>query len=167
MSTEPKKMVVLISGSGTNLQAIMDACASGQIHGQIRAVISNRPDVYGLERAANCNIPGHVIDHKQFTSREDFDDELIRVIDAAKADLVVLAGFMRILSAGFTHHYQGRLLNIHPSLLPAYKGTRTHQRALDDGAKIHGASVHFVTPELPGTGWRPGNYAGAGTGTGR
>ncbi|MEZ5535916.1 MAG: phosphoribosylglycinamide formyltransferase [Thiolinea sp.] len=145
-----KNIVVLISGSGSNLQAIIDACASGQIQGKITAVISNRPAVFGLERAAKSNIPTRIIDHHQFASREAFDAELIRQIDAAQAGLVVLAGFMRILSEGFTRHYQGRLLNIHPSLLPAYKGTHTHQRALDDGAGIHGASVHFVTAELDG-----------------
>lgn len=147
---EKKNIVVLISGSGSNLQAIIDACAAGQIHGNIRAVISNRPEVFGLERAANSDIPTHIVDHKQFNSREAFDRQLIEIIDAEQTDLVVLAGFMRILSAGFTAHYHGKLLNIHPSLLPAYKGTQTHQRALDDGVAIHGVSVHFVTAELDG-----------------
>lgn len=146
----PKNIAVLISGSGSNLQAIIDACASGQINGRIAAVISNRPAVFGLERAAKNGITTHVIDHRQFDSREAFDAELIKHIDTTSADLVVLAGFMRILSGGFTRHYQGRLLNIHPSLLPAYKGTHTHQRALDDGATVHGVSVHFVSPELDG-----------------
>ncbi len=145
-----KNIAVLISGSGSNLQAIMDACESGRINGRISVVISNRPGVFGLERAASCGIATQIIDHQQFDSREAFDAELIKHIDATNADLVVLAGFMRILSAGFTQHYQGRLLNIHPSLLPAYKGTHTHQRALDDGATVHGASVHFVSPELDG-----------------
>jgi phosphoribosylglycinamide formyltransferase-1 len=150
MSTEQKNIVVLISGSGSNLQAIIDACASGRIRGRITAVISNRPAVFGLERALKSDIPAQVIDHKQFSSREAFDQELIKAIDSAQADLVVLAGFMRILSEAFTRHYHGRLLNIHPSLLPAYKGIHTHQRALDDGIKVHGVSVHFVSPELDG-----------------
>jgi len=150
MSTDKKNIAVLISGSGSNLQAIIDACESGQINGRISVVISNRPNMFGLERAANSGIATQVIDHKQFDSREAFDAELIKRIDAEQADLVVLAGFMRILSDGFTKHYQGKLLNIHPSLLPAYKGTRTHQRALDDGATEHGVSVHFVSPELDG-----------------
>ncbi len=145
-----KNIAVLISGSGSNLQAIIDACESGQINGRVSVVISNRPGVFGLERATSSGIATQVIDHQQFDSRETFDAELIKHIDAANADLVVLAGFMRILSAGFTQHYQGRLLNIHPSLLPAYKGTHTHQRVLDDGVTVHGASVHFVSPELDG-----------------
>ncbi|CAA6810333.1 MAG: Phosphoribosylglycinamide formyltransferase (EC, partial [uncultured Thiotrichaceae bacterium] len=150
VNSAKKNIAVLISGSGSNLQAIIDACESGQINGRISVVISNRPDVFGLERAAKSGISTHVIDHKQFESREAFDAELITHIDTTDADLVVLAGFMRILSGGFTQHYQGKLLNIHPSLLPAYKGTHTHQRALDDGAAVHGVSVHFVSPELDG-----------------
>nr|CAA6820768.1 MAG: Phosphoribosylglycinamide formyltransferase (EC [uncultured Thiotrichaceae bacterium] len=150
MSIEKKNIAVLISGSGSNLQAIIDACESGQINGRISVVISNRPNVLGLERAANSGIATQVIDHKQFASREAFDAELIKRIDAEHTDLVVLAGFMRILSDDFTHHYQGKLLNIHPSLLPDYKGTQTHQRALDDGVTEHGVSVHFVSPELDG-----------------
>lgn len=145
-----KNIAVLISGGGSNLQSMIDACASGRINGRITIVISNRPDAFGLERAAKSGIPTQVIDHQAFNSRQAFDAELIRHIDKASADLVVLAGFMRILSDGFTRHYQGKLLNIHPSLLPAYKGTHTHQRALDDGATVHGASVHFVSPELDG-----------------
>lgn len=149
-AADKKNIAVLISGGGSNLQAIIDACESGQIAGRISVVISNRPDVFGLERAAKQGIATCVIDHQQFDSREAFDAQLIKEIDAADAGLVVLAGFMRILSAGFTEYYQGKLLNIHPSLLPAYKGTHTHQRALDDGATVHGVSVHFVSPELDG-----------------
>jgi phosphoribosylglycinamide formyltransferase-1 len=140
--------VVLISGNGSNLQAIIDHRQSGGY--QLSAVISNRADAFGLERAARADIPARTLDHKAFESREAFDAQLMQEIDAFEPDLVVLAGFMRILGNGFVQHYLGRLLNIHPSLLPAYKGTNTHQRALDAGEALHGASVHFVTPELDG-----------------
>ncbi|GAA5316421.1 MAG: phosphoribosylglycinamide formyltransferase [Candidatus Pelagadaptatus aseana] len=142
------KVVVLISGSGSNLQAIIDACKSGQINAEIAAVISNRPNAYGLERAENAGIPALLINHKEFESREAFDTQLQNTIDGFAPDLVVLAGFMRILTEGFTEHYLGRMLNIHPSLLPKYPGLNTHQRALDAGDGEHGATVHFVTPVL-------------------
>ncbi|MCV6588469.1 MAG: phosphoribosylglycinamide formyltransferase [Marinobacterium sp.] len=145
-----KQIVVLISGSGSNLQAIMDAISDGRIQGQISAVISNKAEVFGLERAENADIATEVIDHKAFESREAFDTELARRIDDYQPDLVVLAGFMRILTADFVRHYQGRMLNIHPSLLPKYKGLHTHQRALEAGDKEHGCTVHFVTEELDG-----------------
>ena len=147
---DKKRIVALVSGSGSNLQALIDACSNGQIHGDIVAVISNKPDAYGLQRAAKHDIPTQTLEHSEFTRRETFDTALIDVIDTHRPDLLVLAGFMRILSAEFVNHYQGRLLNIHPSLLPAYKGLHTHQRALDDGAQLHGASVHFVSAELDG-----------------
>lgn len=146
MST--KRIVVLISGSGSNLQALIDACASHEIQGSIVAVISNRPEVYGLERARLAGITTQTLDHKNFADRVSFDQALMKLIDSYQPDLVVLAGFMRILTAAFVEHYSGRMLNIHPSLLPAYKGVHTHQRALEDGAQQHGASVHFVTAEL-------------------
>lgn len=146
MST--KRIVVLISGSGSNLQAIINACASHEIQGSIVAVISNRPEVYGLERARLAGIETQTLDHKNFADRVSFDQALMKLIDSYQPDLVVLAGFMRILTAAFVEHYSGRMLNIHPSLLPAYKGVHTHQRALEDGAQQHGASVHFVTAEL-------------------
>lgn len=146
MST--KRIVVLISGSGSNLQAIINACAANEVHGSIVAVISNRPEVYGLERARLAGIETQTLNHKNFADRLSFDQALMALIDSYQPDLVVLAGFMRILTAEFVEHYSGRMLNIHPSLLPAYKGVHTHQRALDDGAKQHGASVHFVTAEL-------------------
>lgn len=139
---------MLISGNGSNLQAIIDHSQTGGY--QLCAVISNRADAYGLQRAASAGIATGVLDHKAFASREAFDAQLMQEIDAYRPDLVVLAGFMRILSTGFVQHYAGRLLNIHPSLLPAYKGTHTHQRVLDAGESRHGASVHFVTPELDG-----------------
>lgn len=146
MST--KRIVVLISGSGSNLQAIINACAANEIQGSIVAVISNRPEVYGLERARLAGIATQTLDHKNFADRESFDQALMELIDSYQPDLVVLAGFMRILTAAFVEHYLGRMLNIHPSLLPAYKGVHTHQRALEEGAQQHGASVHFVTAEL-------------------
>ncbi len=145
-----KQIVVLISGSGSNLQAILDAIQAGRIEGQVSAVISNKAGVFGLERAETAGIVTEVIDHKAFDSREAFDIELASRIDACQPDLVVLAGFMRILTADFVRHYQGRLLNIHPSLLPKYKGLHTHQRALDAGDAEHGCTVHFVTEELDG-----------------
>jgi len=145
-----KQIVVLISGSGSNLQAILDAIQAGRIEGRVSAVISNKAGVFGLERAETAGIATEVIDHKAFDSREAFDTELASRIDAYQPDLVVLAGFMRILTADFVRHYQGRLLNIHPSLLPKYKGLNTHQRALDAGDAEHGCTVHFVTEELDG-----------------
>lgn len=144
------RFVVLISGSGTNLQALLDAKARGEIPGEIAVVISNRPEAKGLERAARQGVPTLVLDHTHYASREDYDSALTQAIDQYAPDLVVLAGFMRILTPDFVMHYQGRLLNIHPSLLPAYKGLHTHQRALDAGESVHGCSVHFVTPELDG-----------------
>ncbi|EWH12154.1 phosphoribosylglycinamide formyltransferase [Catenovulum agarivorans DS-2] len=145
-----KNIVVLISGSGSNLQAIIDACQSGQIDGRISAVVSNKADAYGLVRAENASIPTHTLNHKSFASREDYDTELAKLIDSYQPDLVVLAGFMRILTAGFVQKFVGKMLNIHPSLLPKYQGLNTHQRALDAGDKEHGVSVHFVTEELDG-----------------
>ncbi|MBD9630685.1 MULTISPECIES: phosphoribosylglycinamide formyltransferase [Pseudomonas] len=149
MST-PCNVVVLISGSGSNLQALIDSLAGADTPAVIRAVISNRADAYGLERARQANIETRFLDHKSYADRESFDAALIQAIDGFDADLVLLAGFMRILSADFVRHYQGRLLNIHPSLLPKYKGLHTHQRALEAGDAEHGCSVHFVTEELDG-----------------
>ncbi len=139
-----KNIVVLISGSGTNLQALIDA----DLQGNLCAVISNRPNVAGLARAEKAGIPAYVLDHTEYPSREAFDDALLTFIDSFSPDLVVLAGFMRILTADFTNHYAGRMLNIHPSLLPKYQGLHTHQRALDAGDSVHGVTVHFVTAEL-------------------
>lgn len=150
MSESRHRIVVLISGSGTNLQALIDAVSADSIRADIVAVISNRPDVAGLDRAKNAGIPAIVLDHRLFTDRTAFDAALAEKIDALQADLVVLAGFMRILTPEFTHRYAGKMFNIHPSLLPAYQGLFTHQRALDAGEKVHGVTVHFVTAELDG-----------------
>jgi phosphoribosylglycinamide formyltransferase 1 len=149
---ESKKMqvVVLISGSGSNLQALIDGVASGDLPIDIAAVISNRPDVLGLTRASDAGIPTQMLDHKSFSSREAFDFELMRIIDTYQPELIVLAGFMRILTQEFTQHYLGRMLNIHPSLLPKFQGLHTHQRALDANESHHGVTVHFVTAELDG-----------------
>lgn len=142
------KGVILISGSGSNLQSIID---NASIIGlKIEAVISNNKDAFGLQRAQKSNIPTHSIDHKSFSSREEFDQSLSQLIDQYNPDIIILAGFMRILTAEFTQKYTGKIINIHPSLLPKFQGLNTHQRALDAGEKEHGASVHFVTSELDG-----------------
>jgi phosphoribosylglycinamide formyltransferase-1 len=144
------KIVVLISGSGSNLQAIIDATQNNSIDGEITAVISNRPNVLGLTRAADAGIATSVLDHTLFDSREQYDTALMKEIDSFNPDLVVLAGFMRILTPRLVQKYLGKMLNIHPSLLPKYQGLNTHQRAIDANDKEHGVSVHFVTEELDG-----------------
>ena len=148
----PCKLVILLSGSGSNLQAFIDACKNQDLlhNTEISAVISNKADAFGLVRAKEAGIATACIDHKQFASREDFDEALLQKIDEFGADLIVLAGFMRILTPRFVRHYLGRLINIHPSLLPKYPGLHTHQRAIDAGDKEAGATVHFVTEELDG-----------------
>ena len=143
-------VVVLLSGTGSNLQALIDSDDVKASPATLRAVISNRADAPGLQRAKNAGIDTRVLDHTAFEGREAFDAALIDIIDTFNPHLVVLAGFMRILSADFVRHYQGRLLNIHPSLLPKYKGLHTHQRALEAQDREHGCSVHFVTEELDG-----------------
>jgi phosphoribosylglycinamide formyltransferase-1 len=148
--SERLPIVVLISGRGSNLNAIIDAMESGDLPVEIRAVISNRPEAPGLQRAALAGIRTIVIDHACYQDRAAFDHTLSATIDALQPGLVVLAGFMRILTAQFVEHYHGRLLNIHPSLLPAFPGLHTHQRALDAGCREHGASVHFVTATVDG-----------------
>ncbi|MBF1165668.1 phosphoribosylglycinamide formyltransferase [Dechloromonas agitata] len=143
-----KNIVILISGRGSNMEALIAARDAGNLPVNIAAVISNRPDAAGLETAAKAGIVTHYIDHKAFAGREAFDAALAECIDGFAPDLVVLAGFMRILSEGFVRRYAGRLMNIHPSLLPSFPGLHTHQRALDEGVRIHGCTVHFVTPSL-------------------
>ena len=152
MTTAPSPLpvVILISGRGSNLQSIIDAVASDELPVEIRAVISNRPEAAGLEQATQAGIPTAVIDHSQYSDRAAFDQALLACIERFQPGLVVLAGFMRILTAGFVHHYQGRMLNIHPSLLPAFPGMDTHRRALEAGCKQHGASIHFVTEAVDG-----------------
>lgn len=145
---EKASLVVLISGSGSNLQAIIDAIKTGYLQAEIKAVISNNATAKGLERAAKENIASYVIDHRDYPSRESFDQAMMQLIDPIKPELVILAGFMRILSSGFIERYQHRLINIHPSLLPKYKGLNTHQLAIDNHDTVHGASVHYVSDEL-------------------
>lgn len=145
---KPKSIVILISGSGSNLQAIIDAVHSKTINAEITAVISNRPDAAGLLKAKKAGITTKIIDHTTFSDRHSFDQELLTTASELEPDLIILAGFMRILSDEFIAEFNGRLLNIHPSLLPAYKGLNTHQRVLDDKCQAHGASVHFVNSEL-------------------
>jgi phosphoribosylglycinamide formyltransferase 1 len=140
-------IVTLISGNGSNLQAIIDAIADG-LPVTISAVISNRPSAFGLTRASNAGIPAITIDHTTYASREAFDLKLQQTIDAYNPDYIVLAGFMRLLSADFVRHFKGKILNIHPSLLPKYPGLNTHQRAIDAGDTQHGATVHYVTEDL-------------------
>jgi phosphoribosylglycinamide formyltransferase-1 len=140
----------MISGRGSNLQAFIDACARNELRAEISVVISNNPSAAGLQRAAEAGIPTAVVDHRNYPSREDFDKALVQQLDAYPVDLVILAGFMRILTPVFIEPFEGKLLNIHPSLLPKYTGLNTHQRALDAGDKEAGVTVHFVTPELDG-----------------
>lgn len=140
------RIVVLLSGSGTTLQSMIDA----KLPATIVAVVSNQADAYGLDRAKEADIPTHTLPHTDYTSRENFDSDLQQLIDRYQPNLVVLAGFMRIFSEQFVVHYAGRLINIHPSLLPDYKGMHTHQRVMDKGEPLHGSSVHFVTAELDG-----------------
>lgn len=141
-----KRYVILISGRGSNMLALLDA----RLPGHCAAVIGNRPDAAGLELAAARGIATVAIDHRQFPSREEFDAALAAEIDRHSPDLVLLAGFMRILGDGFVRRFEGRLLNIHPSLLPSFPGVRTHEQALAAGVRVHGATVHFVTPALDG-----------------
>ncbi len=144
------KLAILISGNGSNLQAFIDAVAHGKLDADIAVVLSNKADACGLQRAEEAGIPTLHIDHRDFDSRESFDTAMVDSLDEYAVDLVVLAGFMRILSLVFIEAYQGRLLNIHPSLLPKYPGLHTHQRAIDAGDSHGGATVHFVTEELDG-----------------
>ncbi len=143
-----KRIVILISGRGSNMEAIVQRCAEQGWPAQVVAVIANRPQAGGLAWAAAQGITTQVVDHQAYAARAAFDDAMAAAIDAHRPDLVVLAGFMRVLGAGFVQHYADRLLNIHPSLLPVFPGLHTHRRALQAGCKAVGATVHFVTPEL-------------------
>ncbi|HDR9085483.1 TPA: phosphoribosylglycinamide formyltransferase [Burkholderia vietnamiensis] len=143
-----KKLVILISGRGSDMEAIVRACAQERWPAQVAAVIANRPDAAGLAFAASHGVATAVVDHRAFDGRDSFDAALAAEIDRFAPDLVVLAGFMRILTPDFVRRYEGRLLNIHPSLLPSFKGVHTHQQALDAGVALHGVTVHFVSPEL-------------------
>lgn len=142
------KLAVLISGRGSNLQALIDAAADPAYPAEIALVISNRPNAKGLERATKAGVPQFVIDHKDFQSREDFDAALDDALRIAKVDYVCLAGFMRMLTPGFANNWRGRLINIHPSLLPAFKGLHVHERMIDAGVKLAGCTVHFVSAEM-------------------
>lgn len=143
-----KNIVVLISGRGSNMEAIVQACASEGWNARIAAVVSNRADAPGLAFARARGIATAVVDHRDFERREAFDAELARAIDAHAPQLLALAGFMRILGTGFVEHYRGRMVNVHPSLLPAFAGLHTHRRAIEAGCKLAGATVHFVEPEV-------------------
>ena len=144
------RLAILISGGGSNLQSFIDRSARGRLSGEISLVVSNRPDAYGLQRATQAGIATAVVNHRNFQSREAFEAVLVEELERAAPELIILAGFMRILTPGFVRRYTGRLLNIHPSLLPKYPGLHTHQRALDARDAEHGATVHFVTEELDG-----------------
>ena len=143
-----KKIAVMISGSGSNLEAIIKACHDKNIYGEIVYVISNNPDAYGIERAKKYNIPVKIIDHKSYTDRNDFDDALKEFLDNLEIDLIILAGFMRILGKNITEKFYGKMINLHPSLLPLYPGLNTHTQALNNKDEYHGISIHFVSAEL-------------------
>ena len=149
-ASPPLPVVILISGRGSNLQAIIDAVANGMLPIEIRAVISNRPEAGGLQRAAQAGISTAVVDHSLYPDRAAFDQALQQCIERFQPELVVLAGFMRILTPDFVNHYRGHMLNIHPSLLPEFPGLHTHRKALQSGCRQHGASVHFVTAAVDG-----------------
>lgn len=150
MSQARPRIAILISGRGSNMQAFIEACAAGHLAADITLVLSNNPDAAGLQRAAEAGIATAVVNHRDYASREEFDAALVRQLEEAATDLVILAGFMRILTSVFISAFQGRLLNIHPSLLPKYPGLNTHQRAIDAGDSEAGVTVHFVTEELDG-----------------
>ncbi len=143
-----KRIIILISGNGSNLEAIINACNSGYINGEIVNVISNNPDAYGIERSNKFNIKTKIINHKDFDSRIKFDDELEDYLSELKPDLIVLAGFMRILGKKIINRFANKMINLHPSLLPLYPGLNTHEQVLKNNDKRHGISIHFVTPQL-------------------
>jgi phosphoribosylglycinamide formyltransferase-1 len=146
--SDPLTLAILISGSGSNLQAIIDAIESGKLNAEIKTVVCNNPQAYGLQRAAKHDLPTRVIDHRDYPDREQYDAVLRQYLQSVAPDYIVLAGYMRILSPALIEAFEHRILNIHPSLLPAYKGLDTHQRALQNGETRHGVSIHLVTAEL-------------------
>ncbi len=148
MSAPRRRVAVLISGRGSNMTSLIEAAGHPAYPAEIALVLSNRPDAAGLERAAAAGLPTGVVDHKAYPGREAFEADLHRAVEASGAELVCLAGFMRVLTPGFVERWTGRMLNIHPSLLPAFKGLHTHAQALAAGVRIHGCTVHFVVPEL-------------------
>lgn len=148
MVKQPVDLAVLISGSGSNLQSIIDHIAQGKLNARIVCVISNNPDAYGLKRAEMHNIPHFCVANREFNDKAGFEKAMLEILANKKPELIILAGFMRILSEGFISHYDSRILNIHPSLLPKYKGLNTHRRVLAAGDDKHGATVHVVTPDL-------------------
>ena len=145
--TKPR-VAVLISGRGSNMMSLIEAASTPDYPVEIAVVISNRPDAHGLDRAEAANIPTRTVDHKAYADRTSFDAALDAVLVEEQVDLVCLAGFMRLLTAPFVEKWRGRMLNIHPALLPSFKGLHTHERALEEGVRIHGCTVHFVTPEM-------------------
>ena len=147
---KPFSIVVLISGDGSNLQSIIDRIADQSLNVKILAVISNKANAYGIERAKKAQLPIEIIEHQNYASREIFDAQLIQIINQYQPQLIVLAGFMRILSDDFVHYFYGKMINIHPSLLPKYRGLNTHQQVLEAGDSQHGLTIHFVSSQLDG-----------------
>lgn len=145
---DPCRCVVLVSGSGTNLQALLDGAAEGSLGAEVVGVVSNRPDAYALERARAAGVATQVVDHTAFPDRESYDTVLAEAVAAFQPDLVVLAGYMRIMTPGFVARFHGHMINVHPSLLPAFPGLHTHRKAMEAGCRIHGTTVHFVTEDL-------------------
>jgi phosphoribosylglycinamide formyltransferase 1 len=141
---------VLISGRGSNLKALLDACAAADFPAKIVTVVSNRPDAGGVEHARAAGVASEVVDHKAFAGRDAFEAAVTRALESAGVEIVCLAGFMRVVGAGFVRHWQGRMINIHPSLLPLFPGLDTHARALAAGVRLHGCTVHFVSEEVDG-----------------
>lgn len=145
---DPCRCVVLVSGSGTNLQALLDQAADGRLGAEVAGVVSNRPGAYALERARAAGVAAQAVDHEVFPDRGAFDAALEEAVARFAPDLVVMAGFMRVLTPGFVERFAGRLINVHPSLLPAFRGLHTHRKALEAGCRVHGTTVHFVTEDL-------------------
>ena len=145
-----KKIIVLISGSGSNLQAIIDSCKSKYIEAEVQCVVSNNPNAYGVERAKSAGIKTIILNHKKYSSRDLFDADLYDILMQQRADLIVLAGFMRILTSKITENFDGKIINIHPSLLPKYPGLDTHQQVINNKDSIHGVSIHYVSNDLDG-----------------